>query len=121
MRVIGRFADLRAPPDKPALVVVTASMLLAFSLMLSQAMESVTRAFYARADLELILSSPVAAAAACSRCASPRMALSTTLLGLVLAAPFIDVLAYVGGAALARGLWRGGGDRRCRPRRWRWR
>ncbi len=29
--------------------------------MLSQAMESVTRAFYARSDLDLILSSPVVA------------------------------------------------------------
>ena len=36
-----------------------AALLLSFSLMLSQAMESVTRAFYARSDLELILSSPV--------------------------------------------------------------
>ena len=38
-----------------------AALLLSWSLMLSQAMESVTRAFYARADLDLILSSPAAA------------------------------------------------------------
>src|SRR5258708_26899167 len=60
--VIGRFADLRAPLDKPALIVITATILLAWALMLSQAIESVTRVFYARADLDLIMSSPVALA-----------------------------------------------------------
>ena len=44
--------------DKSLLVVVTAAGLLAFFMMLSQALESVTRAFYTRSDLELILSSP---------------------------------------------------------------
>ena len=39
---------------------VTCVLALAWSLMLSQAMESVTRAFYARGDLELILTSPAA-------------------------------------------------------------
>ena len=32
---------------------------LSLALMISQAMESVTRAFYARSDLDLILTSPV--------------------------------------------------------------
>jgi ABC-2 type transport system permease protein len=57
--VIGRFADLRAPLDKSTLIVITATLLLAWALMLSQAIESVTRVFYARADLDLIMSSPV--------------------------------------------------------------
>ena len=78
--VVGRFADLQAPLDKPTLIVITGdASLLAWALMLSQAMESVTRAFYARADLDLILSSPVAAGQgvrgahrARSRCRSPR-------------------------------------------------
>jgi ABC-2 type transport system permease protein len=43
------------------LVILTGTMVTAWSLMLSQALESVTRAFYARGDLELILSSPAAA------------------------------------------------------------
>ena len=59
--VIGRFADLQAPLDKSTLIVITATILLAWALMLSQAIESVTRVFYARADLDLIMSSPVAA------------------------------------------------------------
>ncbi len=95
--MVAGFAHMGAPPDKPALVTVTASILLAFSLMLSQAMELVTRAFYARADLDLILSSPVDARAVFAvRIAA--LGMSTTLLGLALAAPFIDVLAFVGGA-----------------------
>src|ERR1700722_15866036 len=57
--VIGRFANLQAPLDKSSLIVMTATILLAWALMLSQAIESVTRGFYARADLDLIMSSPV--------------------------------------------------------------
>ena len=57
--MVGRYAD--APIDKPMLVTITASVLLSWLLMISQAMESMTRAFYARSDLDLILASPVAA------------------------------------------------------------
>jgi ABC-2 type transport system permease protein len=95
--MVGRYAALGPTPGKTALLAVTVSLLLSFSLMLSQAMESVTRAFYARADLELILSSPVEARAVFAvRIAA--LGVSTTLLGLALAAPFIDVLAFTGGA-----------------------
>lgn len=45
-------------PDKPTLVFVTGAAALSWCLILSQAIESVTRAFYARGDLDLILSSP---------------------------------------------------------------
>src|SRR5919204_3645924 len=57
--VVGRFADLRLPLDKSSLIVMSATIVLAWALMLSQAIESVTRVFYARADLDLIMSSPV--------------------------------------------------------------
>ena len=56
--MVERYADAR--PDLPTLVIVSGILLLSFSLLLSQAMESVTRAFYARADLDLILTAPVA-------------------------------------------------------------
>ena len=59
--VIGRFADLQLPLDKSSLIVITATIFLAWTLMLSQAIESVTRVFYARADLDLIMSSPARA------------------------------------------------------------
>jgi ABC-2 type transport system permease protein len=93
--MVARYAD--AAPDKVTLVVVTGCALLSFSLLLSQAMESVTRAFYARADLDLILSSPVSARKVFSiRIA--RIAASVALIAMLLAAPFINVLAVLGGA-----------------------
>ena len=45
-------------PDKQTLVLLTGGGLLFWTVMLSQALESVTRAYYARSDLDLILSSP---------------------------------------------------------------
>ena len=44
--MVGRYADV--PIDKPMLVTITASILLSWLLMVSQAMESMTRAFYSR-------------------------------------------------------------------------
>jgi ABC-2 type transport system permease protein len=95
--MVRRVATMGTPPDKAALVAVTGSLLLSFSLMLSQAMESVTRAFYARADLELILSSPVEVKHVFA-VRIGALSVSTTLLGLVLAAPFINMLAWCSGA-----------------------
>ena len=95
--VIGRFADLRLPLDKSELIVISATIVLAWSLMLSQAIESVTRAFYARGDLELILTSPASA----SRLFAVRIAamvVTTLAMALVLGAPFINILAWLGGA-----------------------
>jgi ABC-2 type transport system permease protein len=94
--VIGRFADLQAPLDKSSLIVITATIFLAWALMLSQAIESVTRVFYARADLDLIMSSPVALANVFSvRIAA--IALSVTAMALVFSTPFVDVLVIGGG------------------------
>jgi ABC-2 type transport system permease protein len=94
--VIGRFADQQMPLDKSGLIVITTTIFLAWALMLSQAIESVTRAFYARADLDLIMSSP----AQLANVFSIRMiaiALSVTAMALVLSAPFVDVLVAIGG------------------------
>ena len=94
--VIGRFADLQAPLDKSTLIVMTATIFLAWALMLSQAIESVTRVFYARADLDLIMSSPVRLVDIFSvRIAA--IALSVTAMALVLSTPFVDVLVIGGG------------------------
>ena len=87
---------LAAHPSGQALTIVTGMLAMSFSLMLSQAMESVTRAFYTRGDLELILSSPVAA----WRLFAVRivaMAATVALMALALAAPFVNVLAWRGG------------------------
>ncbi|MBV9461204.1 MAG: permease [Bradyrhizobium sp.] len=95
--VIGRYAGLAAPLDKISLIVITSTVFLAWALMLSQAIESVTRVFYARADLDLIMSSPTRLANVFSiRLAS--IALTVTFMALVLSTPFVDVLVISGGA-----------------------
>lgn len=94
--MIAPFMDGDVVPDKRTLVMVTGTALLSWSLMLSQAMESVTRAFYARADLDLILSSPASA----RRVFAIRIgaiALSTTMLSMLLAGPFINMMAVMAG------------------------
>ena len=95
--MVGRYAATGLLPDKATLVVVTGTMLLSWSLLLSQAMESVTRAFYARSDLDLILTSPVSPRKIFS-VRIGRIAVAVALMAMLLAAPFIDVLAYFGGA-----------------------
>jgi ABC-2 type transport system permease protein len=95
--VIGRFADLQLPLDKSSLIVISATIFLAWTLMLSQAIESVTRVFYARADLDLIMSSPARLANLFSvRIAA--IALTVTVMALLFSTPFIDVLVIGGGA-----------------------
>jgi ABC-2 type transport system permease protein len=94
--LIGPYAPSGIDPERSTLILVTGCALLSWSLTLSQAMEMVTRAFYTRADLDLILSSPVPARKLFAvRIAA--IALSTTTLTVPLAAPFINVLAYSGG------------------------
>jgi len=94
--VIGRFADMQPPLDKSSLIVITATIFLAWALMLSQAIESVTRVFYARADLDLIMSSPVRLTNVFSvRIAA--IALSVSAMALLLSTPFVDVLVIGGG------------------------
>ena len=92
--MVGRYAQ--AVADKQTLVIVTGCALLSLALMVSQAMESVTRAFYSRSDLDLILASPVAARKVFA-VRITTMALSVTMMAILLAAPFINVLAFEGG------------------------
>ncbi len=95
--IVAKFAAIEVDADRGTLVVITGCALLAWSLMMSQAMESVTRAFYSRSDLDLILSSPVMARRVFAvRIAT--MAVSTVLMALLIAAPFINILAWRGGA-----------------------
>jgi ABC-2 type transport system permease protein len=94
--VLYQSADLSRPPDKRMLVMLTGTLALYGSMMLSQAMEAVTRAFYGRGDLDLILSSPVAA----WRLFAVRIgaiAVTIAVMSLALAAPFINILAWFGG------------------------
>ncbi len=93
---VARYVDVGTEPDKPALVVITGTVLLSWSLLMSQAMESVTRAFYARSDLDLILSSP-AAARKIFAVRIGAMALSVILMAALLGAPIINVAIARGG------------------------
>jgi len=91
-----RTGDFMGPPTLRVLVVVGGTLALYASLMLSQALEAVTRAFYARGDLDLILSSPAMA----NRLFAVRvvaMAISVAGMSLALGGPVIDVLAWRGG------------------------
>ncbi|MBU1336133.1 MAG: permease [Alphaproteobacteria bacterium] len=83
-------------PDKPTLVLLSGSGLLFWTVMLSQALESVTRVYYARSDLDLILSSPASSQRLFAvRTAS--VALSTIVLTGLLASPLINMLAVLDG------------------------
>lgn len=94
--IIAPLAVTGIAPDKPTLVAVGGGLFLALTTMISQAMDAVTKAFYARGDLDLILSSP----APTGRVFALRMvaiAVSTTALTLAIGGPFINALALFDG------------------------
>ena len=92
--VVGRFADV--VPDRHAFLAISGTLMLSWLLMISQAMESVTRAFYSRSDLDLILASPVSVYKVFAvRIAT--VAFTVAVMTLPLSAPFIDILAVRGG------------------------
>jgi ABC-2 type transport system permease protein len=93
---VGKYVETSGAPTKSAFVVIMGSLLLSWSLLISQAMESVTRAFYARSDLDLILSSP-AAARKIFAVRIGAMALSVIMMAALLGAPIINVLIIRGG------------------------
>jgi ABC-2 type transport system permease protein len=83
-------------PDVPTFVIVTSGIALSASAMLAQAMETVTRIFYMRSDLELILTAPVKAARLFAvRIAA--MAVTSVGMSVLVMGPFINVLALLGG------------------------
>ena len=95
--VLARSSAALAHPDKALFVALTGSACLTWMLMVSQAMETATRFFYARADLDLILSSPSAA----HRLFAVRIAaIALTSVGMatLLVGPVVDVMALIGGS-----------------------
>jgi ABC-2 type transport system permease protein len=95
--MVRQYAGVGIGPDKATLVVVTGIVLLVWSLLLSQAMELVTRVFYSRSDLDLILTSPVSPRKIFS-VRIGRITAEVALFAMLLAMPAIDVLAVLGGA-----------------------
>ena len=84
-------------PNPATLVIVGGALVMMFSLMLSQAIESVTRAYFGRSDLDLVLSSPASAPRIFAVRAGV-VGLQTASLSLVVAAPVVNVAAWKGGA-----------------------
>jgi ABC-2 type transport system permease protein len=94
--VVAQFDAASETVDKSTLVTISLVLILYTSLLLSQAMESVTRTLYSRGDLDLVMSSPVTS----GRLFSVRIitnALLVALMALALSAPIVDVLALRGG------------------------
>ena len=78
-------------------LAVTALLAMPVALMVSQAMESTTRLFYSRSDLDLLLSSPMPP----TRVFAVRLggiALATGAVAMLIGGPAIDVLALRDGA-----------------------
>ena len=95
--VIGRFTAADFPVSRANYLLLTSGVLLYFFLMTSQAMEAATRVLYARADLELLHSSPVAL----RRVFVVRLtmiAISIGTMAMLIASPFINVVAWREGA-----------------------
>lgn len=82
--------------DVPMLIMISATLALTFTMMLSQALESVTRAFYARDDLDLILSSP-SSSADLFAVRIVLMAGTTASMSGLMVAPFINMAAVLDG------------------------
>ncbi|HUG63093.1 MAG TPA: permease [Methylomirabilota bacterium] len=96
-------ADVLAGPlPMPVLILVTGLGFLSATLMLAQAMESVTRVLYGRADLDLILSSP-ASVGGLFALRTGLTALGATGMALFLVAPFINAAATLHGAGWLAG------------------
>jgi ABC-2 type transport system permease protein len=95
--MVGGIAEVGLDTDKLSFVVITGTLIGVWLLMLSHALETVTHAFYTRSDLDLILTSPAPA----RKVFAVRMAtvaMSTVLIAILLASPFINLLAARGGA-----------------------
>ncbi|MBN9671222.1 hypothetical protein [Roseibium aggregatum] len=82
--------------DQTALAMLSVTVLLSFTMMLSQAMESVTRAFYARDDLDLILSSP-APSRDLFLVRIVMMALTSWAMSALVISPFLNVAVALDG------------------------
>lgn len=78
--------------DKSFLAIISGSIILTLSLMMSQALELVTRVFYSRSDLDLILSSPTSAKKVFT-IRIGAIATSTAMLSLLLFGAAINILA----------------------------
>jgi ABC-2 type transport system permease protein len=95
--MVGRYAGLTLDADVGTYISLTGTITLSFFLLLSQALERVTRLFYGQGDVDLIASSPVPLRLFYLLRIITTAGTTLTMSVFVLA-PFIDVLAVKGGA-----------------------
>jgi len=91
--LVGDWAASGIAPSVETLARITGSGLLFATMSLSQAMESVTRAYYTRHDLDLILSSP-ASARRLFAVRTGAIAVTSMVLTALIISPFINMLAW---------------------------
>jgi ABC-2 type transport system permease protein len=94
--VVARWAAGGIGSDAQSLVMLTGTGLLFWTVMLSQALEAVTRIYYGRSDLDLVLSSPSSPQRLFAVRAGSVMLTSVLFTGL-LASPLINMLALFDG------------------------
>ena len=80
--------------DKATLLMIMGFAVMLGSLMFSQAIESVTRAYYARSDLDLLLSSP-ATSRRLFQVRTSILAVQTTVFALLIASPLVNILGFM--------------------------
>jgi ABC-2 type transport system permease protein len=85
---------LSGPPDRPLLILLSGLGAFSFSLMLAQAMESVTRVLYGRADLDLVLTAP-ARTTGLFALRTGMTAFGTSAMALFLVGPFVNAAAVL--------------------------
>lgn len=94
--VVARWAAGGIASDAQSLVMLTGTGLLFWTVMLSQALEAVTRVYYGRSDLDLILSSP-ASSRRLFAIRTGSVALTSVAFTGLLASPLINMLALFDG------------------------
>ena len=94
--VVARWASGGIASDAQSLVMLTGTGMLFWTVMLSQALEAVTRVYYGRSDLDLILSSP-ASSRRLFAIRTGAVALTSIALTGLLASPLINMLALFDG------------------------
>lgn len=92
--LVGPWAGRGINEDAATLVMLTGTGILFWTIMLSQALEAVTRVYYGRSDLDLVLSSP-ASSRRLFVVRTGAVALTAMLLPGLLASPLINMLALL--------------------------
>ncbi|MBU1176526.1 MAG: hypothetical protein KKH72_14070 [Alphaproteobacteria bacterium] len=95
--LVGPFVAGGVTDSVPALASITASATFFVVMSLSQAIESVTRAYYTRGDFDLVLSSP-APARSVFWARTFMVTLTSAILSALMVSPFVNVLAWRDGA-----------------------